>query len=334
MTGSGGFGGGHVLPAARAAGDVRLRLLVRARPSAPSSPSAGPPLPGGAPIEYVRGDLTDPDSLRGVCDGVDAVVHCASQVGGDPRLLRRVNDLGTAALVEQARRAGVGRFVYLSTAAVHGRGPFRGVRPGQVPVAPASDTSRTRAAAERHVLAAGGTVLRPHLVYGAGDRCVFLGVLALLLSLCVLPPGRLGLQSMIDAASLADVLLSAALSPRAGEGRVHFVNHPAPVPGDDLLTAVAETYGLLPGPAPGVPDDHGLARHHLQLLAVDHWFTDDTVWTDLGCDPGAGFAERFPGYADRYRAARPVPDPAADPPHVRPEAAACASRASSPSMGR
>jgi nucleoside-diphosphate-sugar epimerase len=341
VTGSGGFVGGHVVAAARAAGDVRLRLLVRARPSAASSPSAGPPLVGGVPIEYVRGDLTDPDSLRGVCDGVDAVVHCASQVGGDPDLLRRVNDLGTAALVEQARRAGVGRFVYLSTAAVHGRGPFRGVRPGQVPVAPESDTSRTRAAAERHVLAAGGTVLRPHLVYGAGDRWVVPGVLTLLRALGGRPQGRLGRQSMIDVVSLADVLLAAASAPGAGEGRVHFVNHPAPVPGDDLLTAVAETYGLLPEPVPAISVDaaslrlhHGPARHHLQLLAVDHWFRDDTVWTDLGCDPGAGFAERFPRYAGRYRAARPVPDPAAESPHISSEAAASAPRASSPSMGR
>ena len=331
VTGSGGFIGGHVVAAAHAAAGVRLRLLVRARPSAAPSPAAHrPPLPGGVPIEYVRGDLTDPDSLRGVCDGVDAVVHCAAQVGGDPRLLRRVNDLGTAALVEEARRAGVERFVHLSTAAVHGRGPFSGVRPGQVPVAPGSDTSRTRAAAERHVLAAGGTVLRPHLVYGAGDRWLALGVLTLLRALRGRPRGRLGRQSMIDAASLGNVLLTAALAPAARAGRVHFVNHPDPVPGEHLVAAVAESCGLLPESMPGIPPrtararlhDHPLARHHLELLAADHWFTDDTVWTDLGCDPGAGFAERFPRYAEPYRSPRPVPDPSAGPAHVTPEAIA------------
>ena len=322
VTGSGGFVGGHVVAAARAAGGVRLRLLVRARPPAtPSSAAGGPPLPGGVPVEYVRGDLTDPGSLRDVCDGVDAVVHCAAQVGGDPRLLERVNDLGTAALAEEARRAGVERFVYLSTAAVHGRGPFSGVRPGEVPIAPVSDTSRTRAAAERHVLAVGGTVLRPHLVYGAGDRWVVPGVLTLLRALGGRPEGRLGRQSMIDAATLGNVLLSAALAPAVRAGRVHFVNHPDPVPGEDLLTAVAETYGLLPESLPGVPvdtararlRDHALARHHLELLAADHWFTDDGVWADLGRTPAAGFAENFPRYADQYRNPRPVPDTATVP---------------------
>ncbi|MER5720361.1 NAD-dependent epimerase/dehydratase family protein [Streptomyces sp. NPDC002132] len=332
VTGSGGFVGGHVIAAARAAAGVRLRLLVRALPpAADPRPAHGPPLPGGVPVEYVRADLTDPGSLRGVCDGVEAVVHCAGQVGGDPRQLRRVNDLGTAALVEEARRAGVERFVHLSTAAVHGRGPFSGVRPGQAPIVPRSDTSRTRAAAERHVLAAGGTVLRPHLVYGAGDRWVAPGVLTLLRALEGRPQGRLGRQSMIDAASLGDVLLAAALAPaaRAGRaGRVHFVNHPDPVPGEHLLAAVAEAHGLLPESLPGVPADiararlrdHPLARHHFELLAADHWFTDDTVWTELGCDPGAGFAERFRRHAGTHPDPRPVPDPSAGPAHLALEA--------------
>ncbi|MFF1305807.1 NAD-dependent epimerase/dehydratase family protein [Streptomyces sp. NPDC058307] len=337
VTGSSGFVGGHVVAAARASGGVRLRLLVRARPSATAAPTSdGPPFPDGVPVEYVRGDLTDPDALRGVCDGVDAVVHCAAQVGGDPRLLLRVNDLGTAALVEEARRAGVERFVHLSTAAVHGRGPFSGVWPDQVPITPVSDTSRTRAAAERHVLAAGGTVLRPHLVYGAGDRWVVPGVRTLLSALGGRPEGRLGRQSMIDAATLGNVLLSAALAPAVRAGRAHFVNHPDPVPGEDLLTAVAETYGLLPEPAPGIAldtartrlRDHALARHHLELLATDHWFTDDTVWADLGCDPGAGFAERFPRHADRYRNPRQVPEPATGSTHITPEAAASVPTAS------
>ncbi|MFE0255706.1 NAD-dependent epimerase/dehydratase family protein [Streptomyces sp. NPDC059010] len=321
VTGSGGFVGLHVVAAARVAGGVRLRLLVRTPPSATDSPTAGgPPFPTEAPaddvpVEYVRGDLTDPGSLRGVCDGVDAVVHCASQVGGDPGLLHRVNDLGTLALVEEARRAGVGQFVYLSTAAVHGRGPFREVRPGQAPIAPVSDTSRTRAAAERHVLATGGTVLRPHLVYGAGDRWVVPGVLTLLRALGARPRGPLGRQSVIDAGTLGHVLLSVALAPAVPGGRVHFVGHPDPVPGDELLTVVAETYGLFPESVPAIPPetaharlrDHPLARHHLELLTVDHWFTDERVWTDLGHDPGPVFAERFARYAEWYRNPRPVP---------------------------
>lgn len=310
VTGSGGFVGGHVVAAAGAAGGVRLRLLVRTVP---------PPRPGlaaGGAVTYVRGDLTEPASLTGVCDGVDAVVHCASRVGGDPEALRRTNDLGTRALVEEARRAGVGRFVYLSTAAVHGRGPFRRARPDGLPVAPVSETSLTRAAAEAHVRAAGGTVLRPHLVYGAGDRWVVPGVLTLLRTLGALPEGPLGRQSAVDAAALGRALLSAALAPLERVGGVRFVAHPRPVRGEDLIAAVAETYGLIPGALPTLPLDeararlrgHPVARHHLDLLAVDHWFDGTPVWDALGRSHGPEFAEGLARYADRYRNADPAPE--------------------------
>ncbi|MEU6815971.1 NAD-dependent epimerase/dehydratase family protein [Streptomyces sp. NPDC046860] len=310
ITGSSGFIGGHVLSAARAADDVRLRLLVRTPPATPDPD-----------VEYVHGDLTAPASLHGVCADVDAVVHCAGRIGGDADLLRRANDLGTHALTREARRAGVARFVYLSTAAVHGRGPFRDARPGEVPLAPASDTSRTRAAAEEHVLAAGGTVLRPHLVHGRGDRWVVPGILALLRALGGLPDGWAGLQSMIDADTLGRVAFAAATTapadgaPADGAGSVHYVVHPDPVPGELLLSTVAQTFGLFTEGAPRVPadtarqrvHDNPAARHHLGMLASDHWFTDELLWSGLGVAPGEGFAARFTEYADWYRGQAGLP---------------------------
>ncbi|MGW2212477.1 NAD-dependent epimerase/dehydratase family protein [Streptomyces sp. NPDC001781] len=305
ITGSSGFIGGHVLKAARAAEDVRLRLLVRTPPPAPDPD-----------IEYVRGDLTDPASLRGACAGVDAVLHCAGMIGGDAELLRQANDLGARALADEVRHAGVARFVYLGTAAVHGRGPFRDVRPGEVPVAPASDTSRTRAAAEEHVLAAGGTVLRPHLVHGRGDRWVIPGILALLRTLGGLPDGWAGLQSMIDADTLGRAAFAAATTgPADGGARVHYVTHPEPVPGELLLSTVAETFGVFAKDAPRVSvrtarqrvAGHPVAGHHLGMLAVDHWFTDESLWSVSGAEPGPGFAARFPAYADWYRGQAGLP---------------------------
>ncbi|MER8017250.1 NAD-dependent epimerase/dehydratase family protein [Streptomyces griseoluteus] len=310
ITGSSGFIGRHVLKAARAAGDVRLRLLVRT-----------PPATADPDVEYVYGDLTDTASLRDACADVDAVVHCAGRIGGDAELLRQANDLGTRALADAVRRAGVTRFVYLGTAAVHGRGPFRDARPGEVPLAPASDTSRTRAAAEEHVLAAGGTVLRPHLVHGRGDRWVIPGILALLRTLGGLPDGWAGLQSMIDADTLGRVAFAAATTgPADGAGRVHYVMHPEPVPGELLLSTVAETFGLFAEDTPRVSAetarqrvlDHPVARHHLGMLAVDHWFTDESLWSGSGVDPGAGFAARFAEYAEWYRDQAGLPSSGAE----------------------
>ncbi|MFH8724731.1 NAD-dependent epimerase/dehydratase family protein [Streptomyces termitum] len=304
VTGATGFVGGRVAAAAAAhPGLDHVRLLVRG----PGGPDLTDSAPGGPAVETAHGDLRDPESLRRACEGVDAVVHCASAIGGDEDLLRAVNETGARNLADAAVRAGARRIVSLSTASVHGRGPFRAAAPDSLPLAPGSATSRTRAAGERHVLDAGGTVLRPHLVYGAGDRQVIPGLLLLLAAL----PGPLApvgsLHSLVEVDALAGALLGAALSPAARPG-AYCVAHPDPVSDDELLTAVAP---LLPEPARGpavdlgtaraLLADHPVAAHHLEMLGLDHWFADERPWTDFGRGPGPGFTAAFPRHLAWYR---------------------------------
>lgn len=292
IAGASGFVGSRVAAEARRRPDVRVRLLSRQAPPGP---------------EYVHGDLAVPPSLRGACVGIDVLVHCASRIGGDVSAAEAVNDRGTRALVEEAVRAGVRRIVYLSTSAVHGRGPFRGARPGEAPLAPVSATSRTRAAAERHVLDAGGLVLRPHLVYGEGDRWVIPGLVWLMDELSAGLTGCDALQSMIDVGTLARAVVAAALSPRYAGG-VHHVNHPEPVPVTELLgTVCAEVAEPCRDTRVDVPTaleraaGSPRALHHLGMLTVDHWFADDAFWTGVDCPPGEGFAAGFARAAPWYR---------------------------------
>ncbi|NUP24764.1 MAG: NAD-dependent epimerase/dehydratase family protein [Streptomyces sp.] len=298
ITGGSGFIGGHVVAALRepdGAIPSRVRLLLR------------DPAGGAAAADAVRADLADPASLRGVCDGVDVVLHCASHVGDDERLTETVNDHGTRALIEEASRAGVARVVYVSTAAVYGRGPFTDAPAHELPLAPTSPTSRSRAAAERHVLDAGGVVLRPHLVIGSGDRWVVPGLAALTGALSARLKGVAARQSVVDVRALARAVVAAGLSEHSPTG-VHHVNHPEPVGSSDLMDAVTDGLGLrLPDP----PLDLDEARtrlaakpralHHLGMLAVDHWFADDGFWTRVGVDPGTGFAQSFAQHAPWYR---------------------------------
>ncbi|CAL9481011.1 NAD-dependent epimerase/dehydratase family protein [Streptomyces sp. enrichment culture] len=299
LTGATGFIGGRVAAAARQRPEVRLRLLSRR--SAPGSPDA----------VQVPGDLADPATLDGCCASADVLVHCATRVDGDPAAVTAVNDLGTRALVEEAVRSGVRRIVYVSTAAVHGRGPFRGVRPGEAPVAPVSATSRSRAAAERHVLDAGGVVLRPHLVYGEGDRWVVPGLLALLRELSATTlTGCDARQSMIDVTTLGRATVAAALSGAWSPGSVHYVSHPEPVPVPELLAAVGTLATGRPADGTGAVDvptalDRAAgsprALHHLGMLTVDHWFADDAFWQEADCSPGPGFSRAFAEAAPWYR---------------------------------
>ena len=78
-------------------------------------------------IEWVPGGLGDGKANNSLVDGCDALVHAAlfhpggSFRGEEGNVLEFVekNVLGTLQLVEAARHAGVGRFVFISTCAVH-----------------------------------------------------------------------------------------------------------------------------------------------------------------------------------------------------------------------
>jgi UDP-glucose 4-epimerase len=70
----------------------------------------------------VTGDIREPKDVREALRGVDAVVHCAAQVSvekstEDPLTDASVNVLGTVNMVHESARAGVSKFVYVSSAA-------------------------------------------------------------------------------------------------------------------------------------------------------------------------------------------------------------------------
>lgn len=318
ITGATGFIGSHVVAAARTVPGLRPRLMTH-RTALPASA-----VPPGA--ETVYGDLADPATLRGSCEGVDAVIHCASWLGGDEPTARSVNAQGTRALTEEAARCGVTRIVYLSTASVYGRGPFTALRPGQAEPAPASATSLTRAAAEQHILAAGGVVVRPHLVYGAGDRWAVPGLVGLLQQLSAVA-GRVRGAALDDRRTGAGA--GAAGRGTVPEGTSRGLPRQPPRTGELFAAAVhrrrraAAALG-----ATGIDVDAARERlagvpyalHHLGMLAVDHWFTDERVDQDFDWEPGDGFTTAFARHAPWYHAAprpEPLTAPAADGPRRR-----------------
>lgn len=302
ITGGSGFIGSHVTRHAEG-----LRLPLRLMSHHTRVPAVAPG------TETVPGDLRDPGSLRGLCEGAEVLIHCASQIGGPRELCEAVNERGTEALVEEAVRSGVSRIVYLSTAAVYGRGNFRQARVDDLVRNPLSDTSRTRAAAEDAVLAAGGVVLRPHLVYGAEDTKTVPGLARLYTNMPGSVEGWARRTSAIAAEDLARVLVSTALAPagRLTES-VYHANHPEPVLWSELLRAVSSALSL-PWPdsdltteeARAFLEERGISAHDLDMLTSDHWFDSRPIWNAVDCDPGPGFARRFPGCASWYREVLP-----------------------------
>ncbi|MFC6987280.1 NAD-dependent epimerase/dehydratase family protein [Streptomyces cirratus] len=306
VTGGTGFVGSHVTQRLRTTGPDApvLRLLTHHRPT----PGDGD---GGAPaVETVTGDLTDPASLRGICDGVTTVVHLAARIGGTQEQCRAVNTEGTRALLAEAARAGVRRFVHLGTAAVYRDEPHRGAAEGVPAEEPSSPTSVTRLAGERLVLAAGGTVLRPHLVYGRGDTWVIPAVADLMGRLPHWVDGGRARISMISADALAGAVADLAGLPELPAGQVLHASHPEPVTCRELITAVARALDL---PLPegevtlgealellGGADDP-VVRRRLSLLTVDHWYDSGRLWKLVGAGPGPRLGEAFERYASWYR---------------------------------
>ena len=166
VTGGGGFIGRHLVRQLIDDGDD-VRVLGRHHYTG---------LPDG--VRQIVADITDRRSLDAVFDGVDVIYHVAALPGvaGRTEQYERVNIEGTQNVLEAALAAGVPRLVATSTPSViFGRtGHVDADESLPYPDQYLADYPRTKAAAERRVLAASGshlktTAIRPHLVFGPGD---------------------------------------------------------------------------------------------------------------------------------------------------------------------
>ena len=164
VTGASGFVGCRVVEHLRLAYDVPVRAMIR-------TPSRAARV-ARLDAEIVRADLHDREAVAAAVGGCDAVVHCAYGSDGTSRERRATTGAATAALVEIARTKGVGSFVHLSSAAVHGLPPPEGEVAEEAPAAyvghPYIDgkIDSERAVAESAERGLRTVVLRPTNVYG------------------------------------------------------------------------------------------------------------------------------------------------------------------------
>ncbi|UYQ62640.1 NAD-dependent epimerase/dehydratase family protein [Streptomyces peucetius] len=262
-------------------------------------------------LERVTAELTDPRSVRGLLDGADVLVHLASRVVGSEEECTAVNVDGTRAVMAEARRHSVGRIVHLSTAAVYGAGPHRGIPVDGVTPDPVSPASRTRLAGERVALDAGAVVLRPGLVLGAGDQWVVPALAEFLQRVPAAWDGGRGQASLVDVGDLARLIGTLARSPDPLPHGVHHASHPRPVRNRDLLACLAEL-DVLPAGSGDLPWAECLRRlrrtpgrlseRQFTLVAGDHWYLSEEIWRLTGCPEGPGPLARLADAAPWYRA--------------------------------
>lgn len=175
------------------------------------------------------GDLSASPNLERAFEHVSAVIHLAARVhvmkdeSTDPlEEYRRVNLRGTEVLARAAAKAGVRRFVFISTVKVNGEStPHRAFSEADAP-APQDPYGISKWEAEealRGIASATGlevAIVRPPLVYGPGVRANFLSLMKLAARGIPLPlPETRNRRSLLGVENLADFLVTCVVHARA-----------------------------------------------------------------------------------------------------------------------
>jgi len=177
-------------------------------------------------ISNIQSDTDWTNALR----GVDTVVHLAARVhvmhetSSDPlSAFRMVNTAGTENLARQAVRAGVRRFVYLSSIKVNGEQtlPSRPFTEADLP-APLDPYGVSKCEAEEGLRKIAQqtdmevVIIRPPLVYGPGVKGNFLNMMRWLHKGVPLPLGAItNARSLIALENLIDLIVTCLHHPNA-----------------------------------------------------------------------------------------------------------------------
>lgn len=139
------------------------------------------PIPEENTYQVFQGDITDPESLSRIMEGVDTVFHLAAALGAsliNKDSFYRINVEGTKNMLTAAQAAGVKNFIHFSSAGVLGAVKNEDIADEDYPCNPKNTYDLTKLEGERIVLKEGGDglnikVIRPGWVYGPGDRRTF-----------------------------------------------------------------------------------------------------------------------------------------------------------------
>ena len=312
VTGGGGFLGSGIVRAMLAGGHA-VRSFSRG--TYPELAKAG--------AELVQGDLCDAAAVSEAVKGTDLVFHVGAKAGiwGPEEEFRKANVDGTRHVLDACRRHAVGRLVFTSSPSVVGGRDLEGVDES----APYPDRylgayPRTKAAAERMVLAANGpdlavVALRPHLIWGPGDNHIIPRLVARAKSGALRRisgrPCKVD-STYIDNAVDAHILAAEKLRQGAAcAGKAYFISNGEPMELWDLVGRILAACGAPPvtksvSPAMaraagavleavygllGIAEEPRMTRFMAEELTTHHWFDLGAARRDLGYAPRVSIAE-------------------------------------------
>jgi nucleoside-diphosphate-sugar epimerase len=280
--------------------------------------------------ELVEGDLTRPDSLKGIADGVDRVINLAtlghmSNFTVTESMFEAINVNGAVNVLREAARAGVPRVLHCSSVAAMG---ICNEIPSteESPCNPHHPYGRSKLKAEQKIKALvereglPAVIIRFSMVYGPGDWRDILK-LTIMAQKGIFPKvgSRPKLTPLIHVQDAIEGALLASEKGRIGE--TYLITNRESIPFDKLrgilqqalgikrlplyvpewaaltLASIIEKCFLMLGKSPPV------ARKNIESTLADRVFSIDKARSELGfepkIDPVSGLSETVAWYRER-----------------------------------
>jgi nucleoside-diphosphate-sugar epimerase len=211
--------------------------------------------------------LSESNTIINTLDNIDVVIHTAARVhimedkAADPLdEFRKINVYGTVELARQAVKAGVKRFIFLSSIKVNGestdnRQPFRETDEP----APEDAYGQSKLEAEQALFELGHTtsmeivIIRPPLIYGPGVKANFASMIKLINKGIPFPFGAIhNRRSMLAMNNLVSFIKLCMIAPDAAN-QVFLIADEDAISTTQLLKNIAQAYErtirLIPVPA-------------------------------------------------------------------------------------
>jgi len=244
VTGASGFVGRHLVPHLLRQGH-RVTAAVR-------HPGCGLPVPA---VEAVVGDLAGPVEWDRVLQGVDVVVHLAGKAHdlrrpkADAILeYRRVHVGATRTLAAAAARAGIRRFVFISSVKAIGERTENGkCFTDTTPPNPSEIYGISKLEAERALFLEAAdspmevTILRPPLIHGPGVKGNFERLIRCIQAGWPMPLGRIdNMRSVMGVGNFCEVIEIAASHPDTA-GKTFLVADSPAISTPELIWILADS---------------------------------------------------------------------------------------------
>lgn len=209
---------------------------------------------------FHQGIISSKTDYTDALSGIDVVIHSAARVhmmtddSANPlEAYREVNTYGTLNLASQAAKAGIKRFIFVSSVKVNGETTVgeQVFRFDDVP-SPQDAYGISKAEAEAGLLNLAKetgmevVIIRPPLVYGAGVKANFAAMLNLAKKNLPLPLGAINnLRSMVALDNLVDLIQTCISHPKAAN-QIFLVSDDFDISTTTLLTTMTLAYGKTP----------------------------------------------------------------------------------------